>query len=138
MTTMQLQSSNSGLGVLAITALIVLAIVAMFVSRAGEVEQSDGIAVEYGAHAESHGVEANLARRCFGENGTVAKFKQEGRFARLCQFGDGWVALQILVEAGGVMQEVSSYIPHLTDSTLQGVKDWMLRCGWVAYNGVIP
>ena len=80
--------------------ILVIGAITTFMSRAGQVVNSDGVLVRYNAHAEGHGAEAEFARDCFGKNGTVAKFKQGDRYARLCVFEDGWVALQILAFTG--------------------------------------
>lgn len=107
-------------------------------SRAGEIEVAGDATVRYAAHAEGHGEEATLARNCFKDNGTYQWFHQAGsdRYARICVFKDGYVAVQFLAikAMGGLYDEVSSYVPHLLDSSVKGVMNWLInRCGWTRY-----
>lgn len=140
-----------GSGVLIVLMLAILAMFAFLLmnqvslgivsTRSGRIEESDGIRVEYGAHAESHGAEANFARDCFKQNGTLMLFKwpHDNRYARMCQFEDGYIALQFLRHAGDKFYyEVSSYIPHLIDSSVIGVKTWLESQGWAVFTGPLP
>jgi hypothetical protein len=109
-------------------------------TRKGTTEVSDGITVRYSAHAEGHGAEGDMARDCFKQRGTYMWFHQAGsnRYARICIFEDGFVALQILVYnvATKIFDEVSSYVPHLKDSGVEGVIRWLVKeCGWTKYMG---
>ena len=108
---------------------------------AGTRAESDGITVEYQAHAESHGIEANWTRDCFGRYGTVMFFKWpfDDRYARLCMDDEGYIGAQFLKNIGERLYiEVSSYVPHLRDVSLSGVKDWLLSQGWSVFNGPLP
>lgn len=110
-------------------------------SRAGVIDTSSDITVHLGAHAESHGAEAELARQCFGQHGTLAlfKFTHDDRYARLCQYDDGWIVVQFLKRiAEREYIEVSAYVPHLTDVSFAGIRDWLLKCGFSAFKGPLP
>lgn len=111
-------------------------------SRAGEIDTSDGeIAVHLGAHAEAHGAEAELARQCFSQHGTLALFKFgfDDRYARLCQYEDGWIVVQFLKRISAKEYiEVSAYVPHLVDVSFTGVRDWLLKCGFTVFKGALP
>ncbi len=107
-------------------------------SRAGEVEESDGITIRYTHHGEAHGAESTFARNCFKNHGTFKWFKEMGprnRFVRMCILEDGWVAVQFLtLLADGIYEEVSSYIPHLVDNTVSGIIKWLEACKFTPFN----
>jgi hypothetical protein len=109
-------------------------------TRAGQKVISDGAEIEYQAHAESHGAEANFSRDCFEKYGSIMLFKMGDKsYARMCVLEDGYVALQFLVwVAEKKYVEASSYIPHLVDSSINGVKEWLLRAGWTNFHGPLP
>jgi len=105
------------------------------------IDTSSDITVHLGSHAESHGAEAELARQCFGQHGTLAlfKFTHDDRYARLCQYDDGWIVVQFLKRiADKEYIEVSAYVPHLTDVSFAGIRDWLLKCGFSAFKGPLP